>query len=275
MSNTYFYHFPVKSDPGRALRSFHRASVKAEQEQMDYCRKVGAKSFLENTQHFTGGVVGVFFADPAKVNRNIWRIEGHDKDSYEPIFVPNTIDRYGQQPLQPDQAIPKSNAHRIYAPKPATDQDGHRYAQYVDIIPAATAPSGSPAGKAPVPLASPRGKATVPSGSPAGKIPKSDCARAVQAELWRLKLPTTSFATLFRILGFDYSCDYGTAATVKHESTTPTFFIYGDRYYVAMSHPSRHDCFTAIEQADYHQAMLAAKQAQRDKDFAYKAKHQK
>jgi hypothetical protein len=126
-----------------------------------------------------------------------------------------------------------------------------------------------------VPLASPSGKATAPSGSPAGKIPKSDCARAVQAELWRLKLPTTSFATLFHILGFDYSGEDGTAATVKHESTTPTFFIYGDRYYVAMSHPSRHDCFTAITQADYHQAMLAAKQAQRDKDFAYKAKHQK
>ena len=265
MPNTYFYHFPVKSAPGRALRSFHRASVKAEQEQMDYCRKVGAKSFLENAQHFTGGVVGVFFADPAKVNRNIWRIEGHEKDTYEPIFVPNTIDRYGQQPLQPDQAIPKSNAHRIYAPKAATDQDGHRYAQYVDITPAAaTVPSGSAAGKAPVPLA-----------SPSGKIPKSDLARAVQAELWRLKLPTTSFATLFRILGFDYSRDDSTAATVKHESTTPTFFIYGDRYYVAMSRPSRHDCFTPIEQADYHQAMLAAKQAQRDKDFAYKAKHQK
>ena len=254
MSNTYFYHFPVKSAPGRALRSFHRASVKAEQEQMDYCRKVGAKSFLENAQHFTGGVVGVFFADPAKVNRNIWRIEGHDKGTYEPIFVPNTIDRYGQQPLQPDQAIPKSNAHRIYAPKAATDQNGHRYAQYVAITPAAS---------------------SVPCGSAAGKISKSDCARAVQAELWRLKLPTTSFATLFRILGFDYSRDDGTAATVKHESATPTFFIYCDRYYVAMSHPSRHDCFTAIEQADYHQAMLAAKQAQRDKDFAYKAKHQK
>ena len=254
MPNTYFYHFPVKSAPGRALRSFHRASVKAEQEQMDYCRKVGAKSFLENAQHFTGGVVGVFFADPAKVNRNIWRIEGHDKDTYEPIFVPNTIDRYGQQPLQPDQAIPKSNAHRIYAPKAATDQDGHRYAQYVDITPVA---------------------GSVPSGSSAGKIPKSDCARAVQAELWRLKLPTTSFAALFRILGFDYTRDDGTAATVKHESTTPTFFIYRDCYYVAMSHPSRHDCFTPIAQADYHQAMLAAKQAQRDKDFAYKAKHQK
>ena len=72
----FYYKFSAESSEGKLLRSFHRAAQKAEREAQQYAKKVGAATYYEDPNCFTGGIVAVTFKNPKEVNPNIWRLVG-------------------------------------------------------------------------------------------------------------------------------------------------------------------------------------------------------
>lgn len=215
--NKYYYTFPAESKEGKALRSFHRAVIKAEQEQMNYCKKVGAYAMCEDKTVYMGGIVAVMFKDPKSVNTNIWHKVGIHDESYEPIFLPNVVTTIETEKLDADQPIPKSTARKLYANSVRQDKEGNRFVTYFKVEPA----------------------------EKGGGVPKSDQARAVQAEMWRLKLPIVRAETFYQIVHADRSELDGTDAR-KVKEHAPRFYRYNDVYYIGLDYPIHHEEFEPI-----------------------------
>lgn len=212
----YYYKFPADSKEGKLLRSFHRAAIKAEQEAQKYVKKVGADAYYEDPNGFVGGVGCVVFKDMKKVNTNIWRYIGKQEENGDLLFQPNVIVTGGQRTLQPGETVPKDSTRRIWQDVQPIEGDGERTATYIDLSARAT------------------------------NAPKTEQARAVQAERWRLKLPIVRTAAFYRIVHADLSALDGTQAPRKVEESTPVFFRYHSHYFIGLDHPIHHNLFEEI-----------------------------
>ena len=211
----YYYRFLVESPEGRALRSFHRAAVKADEKAEQYAKRVGAKAFFTNPITFTGGVSVVIFSNPEKVNLNIWKQVGENEETHERWFLPNTKVSQGVVEVDAGRKLPIDTANRIYrrilGSKTVNDTGAKLKVPYIEI------------------------QAVKQDAS------KADRTRAVSADRMRLKLPVVRVEDFYRIVRADLT-------DVKKLSTaTPVFFLHHDRYYIGMDYPS---LCTDFEQID-------------------------
>jgi hypothetical protein len=214
----YYYRFPAESSEGKLLRSFHRAAQKAEREAQQYAKKVGAATYYEDPNCFTGGVVAVTFKNPKEVNPNIWRLVGKQEESNELLYLPNTVIKVGNKMIGIDEKLPRDSAHRIWREAHRGDSETERKVTYIDIFPVVT------------------------------DAPKADRKRAVQAEFWRLKLPVVRLSSFYQIVHADLSdiCENDTPKKVQESS--PVFYRYHNHYYIGLDHPIHHDGFEEINQ---------------------------
>ena len=202
----YYYRFLVESPEGRALRSFHRAAVKADEKAEQYAKRVGAESFFTDPNTFAGGVSIVTFKQGEAVNRNIWRLEFENKETGEECYLPNVQVVKGVHYVDAGRKLPIDTANRIFkrvlGSKTVNDTGKRLDVPYLEIRPVMKEAS------------------------------KADRTRAVSAERMRLKLPRVRVEDFYRIVRADLT-------DVKKLSTsTPTFFTHHDRYYIAMDYPS-------------------------------------
>lgn len=211
----YYYRFPVESNEGRALRSFHRAAVKADEKAEQYAKRVGAEAFFTDPNTFAGGVSVVIFSNPEKVNLNIWQQVGVNEETRERWFLPLTKVTQGEVEVAAGRKMPIDTANRIYkrvlGSKTVNDTGKRLDVPYLEIRPVMK------------------------------DAPKADRTRAVSAERMRLKLPVVRTEDFYRIVKADLT-------DVKKLSTaTPVFFLYHDRYYIGMDYLSLCPDFEAID----------------------------
>lgn len=216
--NKYYYRFPSECKEGRALRSFHHACQKADQEAEKYAKKVGALAYYNSQEAFAGGVSCVSFKDPKTVNVNIWRFVG-ERDN-EKLFMPNVNDTVGKKPLEHGKKTPKNSANRVYSQKPATDENGQLWVTYIEISAVAVS------------------------------SPKTDRTHAVTAERWRLALPVVPVKRFYDAVGADLSVVDGTDAR-KVQENVPVFFLFHDSYYIGLDYPVRNADFELIDLGEY------------------------
>ena len=214
----YYYRFPAESPEGKQLRSYHRAAQKAEREAQQYGKKVGAATYYEDPNCFAGGVVAVTFKNPKEVNPNIWRLVGRQEDGNELLYLPNTFIKVGNKMIGIDEKLPRDSAHRIWREAHRGDSETGRKVTYIDIFPVVT------------------------------DAPKADRKRAVQAELWRLKLPVVRLSSFYQIVHADLSDIGENDKPKKVQESSPVFYRYHNHYYIGLDHPIHHDGFEEINQ---------------------------
>ena len=228
----YYYSLPCYTKQGNALRSWHRACVKADERAEEYAKRVGAKAYYNSTDAFAGGVVALSFAEPEKVNQNVWRFIG-ERDG-EWLFLPNTNDSTDRLEICEGKSIPKNSNKKIYGKKTVSMPDGKKYVNYIEVLPAAKNAS------------------------------KSERTHAVTAEMWRLKLPVTSVQGFYDAVGADLS-ELGDKVE-KRESATPVFFLYHNNYYIGLDFPIHQEGVSSIGRADFLKAKTDMLWEQRNKD---------
>ena len=227
----YYYRFLVESPEGRALRSFHRAAVKADEKAEQYAKRVGAETFFTDPNSFAGGVSIVIFKKGEVVNRNIWRLEQKNEETGEEWYMPNVEVVQGIHFVDAGRKLPIDLANRIFkrvlGSKTVNDTGKRLDVPYLEIRPVMK------------------------------DAPKADRTRAVSAERMRLKLPVVRTEDFYRIVKADLT-------DVKKLSTnTPTFFLHHDRYYISMDYPSLCADFEQIDMGMFQSRMNDMKFEQR------------
>ncbi len=251
----YYYKCDVYSKVGRKLNKFWNKAVRAAQRADDYARKYGAESYVQPVQFFEGGVDYLEFGD-ATPDPRVWRkkltsAEGHDE--YEPncmyradvLVIPdnrfhpsNTWNKiYTRQHLTWKEAKPLKTLQQWAkiahveltkdreADAKAVDECMQKYAfvSYLEFY-----------GDDGVHL-NDRDKRTCPAW----------LRRAIRAEQDRQALPVVEVRELLGLLEVKISTQKKVpgkiTAVVMSPSATPTFFVYGDSYYVCSEYPCTAD----------------------------------
>lgn len=85
----YYYRFPADSEAGKKLKLFHEACIDAEKAAENFAAQCKAVSYYEDPLSLFGGVVGLVFDDPEKVNTDEWICIGKQQETGEMLFLPN------------------------------------------------------------------------------------------------------------------------------------------------------------------------------------------
>ena len=127
----YYYRFDTKSDMGKKFRRLWNRCIKADKARVIFQERVGAIAHCPNDAMFAGGVEGVFFADDAKVNREVWREVGRSDDG-SICWLPICKKREGVLTLPKGAERPADTVTRLYG-KPFTDKRGHTVVRYIEL----------------------------------------------------------------------------------------------------------------------------------------------
>lgn len=107
-----YYKFPASSDTGKVMKKFWQACLNARKLADAFCNKQGAVAYHSDPMGFEGGVAYLVFADPKRVDHDVWREAAKvwDDVCFEPncAQVPGKRDAWtGPQPLVNGKRSPK------------------------------------------------------------------------------------------------------------------------------------------------------------------------
>jgi len=208
---------------------------KAERAQMDFGQKCGAESIVPVDAAFEGGVVGVTFSDDSKVNRTVWKEIVKDKDG-KTIWRPNCERREGAIVAKSEKYRPHDTATRIYDYRKRTWQEvKHLFAEgKTDGEDAADKPQ--PTEKKYIRYIELYREDTKKSVRDMSKLQRE----AISLERERIMLPVVTPDRVFATLQADM-----TAGLPKDDKMhiirpeSPTFWKYGNHWYVGCTFPCR------------------------------------
>lgn len=206
----HYYEMPVDSPTGEKLSKFWQQCLRCEQAAEDYCKKMGARYYYSDPRYFAGGVICLSFPDDVKVDEQMWRRAGSDRNDNSVYWQPNVDEQQGRVEVPNRDYQLKDTFDTIYDQRVTEGENGKLYRRYVRFT------RQDPPGR------SDNKQRTASRG----------LRRAIKAEMRRRRLPVVRTEALLSLLG---------AATVSGDSvaalsTTPTFFTHRCRYFVALDY---------------------------------------
>ena len=114
MTKNFYYRVPADSIAGKKMARFHEACQQAEQAAEQFAAANGAVSYYEDPMSFAGGVVGLVFADPDKVDRNEWSSIGIQQETGEMLFLPNDDNMVGKAVNDVRLQLPVTKTDDLY-----------------------------------------------------------------------------------------------------------------------------------------------------------------
>lgn len=276
----YYYTIDTATALGRQFRSFWNRCNKAERAAHDYCKRIGAKTFYEGMTSFAGGVMCVSFPEGTKVDTRIWRSQGKDADGLEQ-WTPNVEHRDDVQRLRnADQRPDAASRNRIYNrtvlswPLVAHLHTTQEWAERYDI----TLTGDDDADSKAVCEALKDAvfmrytllyvKGYYPYDTSTGKKMPSWVRQAISNERLRRMLPMVTVESFYAMMQGRLPVSPDGKPVIIQEST-PTFFEWYGRYYVACSRPCTHPDLEESNQYTYNtkrRALLLTEQMASEAD---------
>lgn len=217
--NCYFYRFDAATKLGRDFRRLWHWCINADRARERFKEKVGAVAYCPDEQTFAGGVVGVFFADDAKVDNRMWQACGKADDGTV-CWVPICKRRRGTIVLKEGQFRPSDTATRIYDRAPITGKDGKTLYGYTELY---------------------RDDAKCKPKDKRRKMPYH-VRKSIRIEKARMTLPVVRTETILGLLGADLTCGKGSdGKPYIVRLVTPVFFEYEEFFYVGVAYPCHAD----------------------------------
>lgn len=259
----YYYIIDSATELGRQFRSFWNRCIKAERAAHDYCKRIGAETFYENQMAFAGGVGCVSFPEGAKVDKRVWRSLGRDGDGLEQ-WEPNVEHRDDVLRLRNvDQHLDTSCRNRIYSHKilswPVVTHfhSPQEWAALYNIT-----LTGEKENDLKVVNETLKDAVFVrytllyvkgydPSDPKTGQKMPSWVRQAISYERSRRKLPVVTVESFYTMMQGQLPVSPDGKPVIIREST-PTFFEWYGRYYVACSRPCTHPDLEESNQYTYN-----------------------
>lgn len=275
----YYYQFPLDSERGKQLAKFHRACIDAETKAQKYAKRMGAESYFEDPNFFSGGVLALAFAEPKKVNTDVWRqvYKGEDGTQW---FEPNVRTSFGCVKARLG-FTPSDVAGRIYKKEPVgwdAVRQLHSLNEWLAFC--GFNPSGDKEIDTNAVIGMLKDKLfytyieITPMSAPAlGRKSSWDGSKAIRAEQLRMKLPTVHVDDFYRIVGADITGatakpmpdekDKDEATDSNHpdggfkvvsmgkkqpqaEPCTPVYFAYQESFFIGLDFPINQEGFKEI-----------------------------
>ena len=238
----YYYEFPFDSKEGRALAKFHHACVNAERMAEKYAKGMGAVSYYTSPHYFTGGVEYLVFADPQKVNTDIWRLANKTKDG-EQWWEPN-VEKVAGCVKARENFTPSDVAGRTYSKRPSTwDEVRRTYTldEWLAFIGFKTSGDKEIDSKAIVGLLGDKQFYKyidiIPNAAPvAGRKRSRDGSKAVTAEQERMKLPVVRTEDFYQIVHAHNVAaeNEKEGKPLKVDESTPVFFAHAGKWNIGL-----------------------------------------
>ena len=250
----FYYQFLASSPLGKKFFKFHHQCVNADEAAENYARKMGAKAWYSDPNAFAGGVNCLEF-DEQKVDKQMWRpvdvIEG--RQCYEPAV---SVVAGAVMIDDKERFRPSDTRIRTYAKQPCRWEQVRQFytmRQWAAMIGYQLTGNKEADGQAIIDRMKNQkflqfmefyGEQR-PSRPKENKIARA-FRRAVRAEQQRMRLPVVPVQALYDLLhGVSPVCS-DTIATENENPSTPTFFLFGETYYVSVSRPCQHQDLQAI-----------------------------
>lgn len=257
MAKHYYYRCDSASELGKRLRKLLNDCQKAERAQMNFGRKCGAESIVTMDDAFEGGVFGVVFPDDTKVNRTVWKEIVKDKDG-KIIWRPNCEHRYGAIVAKSENYRPSNTATRIYR----YNQVGWENVKHL-------LQGAGENGKGENAMADKRFIVYTELYRDDTKKPLREMSKlqreAISLEHQRIMLPVVTPQRVFATLKADMMAaakDGEKFLVVKPE--TPTFWEYGNRWYIGCNFPCKAEGLQEISSEAYVRKRTDLLHVQRD-----------
>ena len=254
----HYYRCESTSEIGKRLRKLLNDCQKAERAQMDFGKKCGAESIVPVDQNFEGGVVGVVFGDETQVNKTVWTAIVKDKDG-KTIWRPNCNRREGVVVTKDDKYRPSNTATRVY---------DYKHRSYAEVKHLVTMPEEQAKDKKFIRYVELYRKDT---DKPVREMSKLQ-REAINLEHRRLMLPVVTPLRVFRLLQADMmdgTKEGERMNIVKPE--TPTFWEYGNHWYVGCSFPCKAEGLQEISSETYVSKRTDLLRVQRDMEVLAKS----
>jgi hypothetical protein len=236
----YYYQFDSSSELGKRFRRLWNHCVKAEKAQETFRDRVGAVAFCPNDEMFAGGVLGVYFADDAKVNRKVWQEAGKSDDG-SVCWVPICKKRQGALLLAKGAKRPADTATRLFG-RPHTDEKGRTVCRYIELY---------------------RDDKDSRSKDKRWKMPH-EVRESIRIERARIKLPVVEMLTILNLLQADYLYGLNDGKVHVVRPVTPTFFEYWRKFYVCCAYPCHAEVMQEIASGAYAEAASALREVARN-----------
>ena len=275
----YYYQFPLNSERGKLLEKFHRACIDAETKAQKYAKRMGAESYFEDPNFFAGGAAALAFAEPKKVNTDIWR-QVHKGEDGTQWFEPNVRTSFGCVKARPGFK-PSEVAGRIYKKEPVgwdAVRQLHSLKEWLAFCGFNSSGDKDMDTKAVIGMLKDKFFyiyiEIIPMASPVmGRKRSRDGSKAIQAEQMRMKLPTVHVDDFYRIVGADMTGETakpmpdkkgkveatdsdnqdGGCKVVsmdkkqpKAEPCTPVYFAYQESFFIGLDFPINQEGFKEI-----------------------------
>lgn len=236
----YYYQFDSSSELGKRFKRLWNRCVKADKARVTFQERVGAVAHCPNDAMFAGGVLGVFFADDAKVNRKMWREAGKSDDG-SICWVPICKSREGVLNLTKGAERPADTATRIFGDV-FIDKKGRTAVKYTELY---------------------RDDADSNPKDKRWKKPQH-VRESICIERARRKLPVVSVLQVTNLLQADLTGGNGDGKMHVVRPVTPTFFEYWRKIYVCCAYPCRAEGLEEITSGAYTEAVADLRATQRN-----------
>jgi hypothetical protein len=240
----YFYRLDSESRTGVAFRKFWHDCTKAAREADAWAKRVGAEQYYSSPSAFEGGVVLVSFGD-RKPDGRIWRTVGKDADGIE-MYELECSQRSGEVTLKRGQTLPTNTQTRIYSRQARKKEDGTMAVAYIELYREDYE----------------REKA----GAKRKRMNKWQ-REAVSLERSRMQLPVVRIEALYQLLQADTRIHLEEGKAAIRNDMTPTFFEYGQRFYISIDYPCAQPELEEISCDTFVEKRQALMEAQRNETF--------
>lgn len=263
MNKRYYYKVSIDSSLGRQLHLFHQSIIRAEQARQAYLSHIGAEGFQDDESVMVGRVQAVSFADDKKVDERQWRRLHKDADGVQ-MWESNVEHRTGYIILPRRSFKPSDTANRVYRRGVyCWTQVSPQYTLKEWAAMAGIRLTGDKkrdaeriSGEMQDALLAGYTEVYVKDFDPQAtnydtRIKQPWWVKqAVANEVQRMKLPTISQETLYRILQADSPLPEGKTIGTVNEYV-PNFFKLGNKYYLAVSRKCQHEQLEEITAEQY------------------------
>lgn len=236
--NKFFYETPIDSPTGERISKFWQQCIRCEQAAEDYAKRMGAKYYYSDPRYFAGGVVCIAFAEDQRIDTQVWRKAGVDRNDGLTYYEPDVQQRTGLAEIPHRDYALKDTFDRIYQRDKIIERE---VPQCPAVLPQGTTkehPELLPQGakKLFIPYVE-FFRPEPPARSNSGHRQASRGLRkAIKAEALRLRLPVMRTGQLLAIL----TATPVPSMDVSRPTATPTFFPFRSRYFIGTAS----DCST-------------------------------
>lgn len=205
----FFYEVPADSKTGEKISRFWEKCIRCEQAAEKYAKKMGGKYYYSDPRYFAGGVVCIAFDEGQRIDKQVWRVSGVDRQDGVTYYEPDCRERTGAVEVTSRDYKPQDTFCRYHDQERIFEREGKLFVPYVEFY------RDEPAGPKRY-------------DGHAERQASRGLRKAIKAEVQRKRLPVMRTEALLHILG----ADTGVAGAGASEPSTPTFFAFRSRYFI-------------------------------------------